>query len=1071
MIRLLAGLLAICLSLSCSLLLRAQTTVVGPMLELGKPVDATLVAGQTSSFRIAIARGQYMRLEIDEHGVDFVARLFAPDGQRIAESDVAPGEDTAPPISLIATMDGVYHLDLALQSAQALTRKVRVSVEELRMATPLDTKRLEAERLFAAAEATRAEGLKESFVLAQEKYEVALPLFRDAGDHSMEGFTLYRLGEMSDKLGEQQKAVEYLERAAAVYHALQTKESQGGEGSSLNYLGIISYHSGEFEKALEYYQRSLSIPAIDANPLQTPTTLSNIALIYARQGEPQKALNTLQQVLQMYRQLADRHREGVALTNIGKQYLSMGELQKALEYLLQALPIHRIEGNHYFEAGTLQSLCDVYAALGDSDDSLAYGQQALSVWRAVGDRAGQAATLDEMGLVYADQGAPQKALDNYNRALSLEREAGARPAEALTLDHIGRAHLLMNKPQEALTYYSQALQLERVMGGPGPEGRVLAETGAAYLASSDLQKATESLSQALPLLRASKDPVGEAKALGDMARIELIRGDLENARTDAESALRLSESVRQSVGAESLRASYFATVRGQYDLLIGILMQLDRQRPKHGYDAIAFETSERARARSLVEMLREANADIRQGVDPDLLDRERSLRELLDAKSARQVELFTQKHSQQQASQLENEIQGLNADYEQVEAHIRTRSPRYAELTQPRLLTLTDVQKEILDSDTLLLEYALGEDRSFLFAVTSGSIKSYELPSRTEIEALARQAYENLSVSSAAGARQTAAAVKELSRMLLQSVAGDLEKRRLVIVTEGGLQYIPFASLLAPSRAPTPLIVNHEIANLPSASTLAVMRSEEAGRQRAHKLVAVLADPVFERNDPRVGSRDHPTATLPSPENLERSAKEIGLLSFDRLRATRQEAEAIIAVAGKSETLEALDFDASRTMATSPELGQYQIVHIATHGLLNSRHPALSGLVLSLVDREGNPENGFLEAQEIYNLRLGADLVVLSACQTALGKEIRGEGLMGLTRGFMYAGAPRVVASLWKVPDQATTELMRRFYQGMLAERLRPAAALRAAQVSMWKEKRWARPYYWAGFTLQGEWK
>jgi CHAT domain-containing protein len=166
-----------------------------------------------------------------------------------------------------------------------------------------------------------------------------------------------------------------------------------------------------------------------------------------------------------------------------------------------------------------------------------------------------------------------------------------------------------------------------------------------------------------------------------------------------------------------------------------------------------------------------------------------------------------------------------------------------------------------------------------------------------------------------------------------------------------------------------------------------------------------------------------------------------------------------------------LDFEATREAATSPDLADYRIVHFAVHGLLNNRHPELSGLVFSLVDRQGRARNGFLQAFEVYNLRLSADLVVLSACQTAIGDDVRGEGLIGLSRGFMYAGAPRVVASLWKVPDHASAELMKQFYRAMLIDRLRPAAALRVAQAALRKDARTASPYYWAGFVLQGEWK
>jgi len=207
---------------------------------------------------------------------------------------------------------------------------------------------------------------------------------------------------------------------------------------------------------------------------------------------------------------------------------------------------------------------------------------------------------------------------------------------------------------------------------------------------------------------------------------------------------------------------------------------------------------------------------------------------------------------------------------------------------------------------------------------------------------------------------------------------------------------------------------------------------------------------------------------------LERSAQDLGDdsegLRLTRLPFTRDEANAIAKMVGVNERHVQLDFDASRQAATNPELAQYRFVHFATHGILNSAHPNLSGLAFSLVNEEGQPQDGFLRASEIFNLKLAADLVVLSACRTGLGKEIRGEGLIGLTRAFMYAGAARVMVSLWDINDEGTAELMKRFYGNLLGPtKMSPAAALRSAQVSMAADKRWSSPYYWAGFTLQGE--
>jgi len=251
---------------------------------------------------------------------------------------------------------------------------------------------------------------------------------------------------------------------------------------------------------------------------------------------------------------------------------------------------------------------------------------------------------------------------------------------------------------------------------------------------------------------------------------------------------------------------------------------------------------------------------------------------------------------------------------------------------------------------------------------------------------------------------------------------------------------------------------------------LAVLRRELAGRKPAAKTVAVLADPVFSADDARVKTGSKAQTREEAPLDLTRAINDVRG-EMRRLLLTRDEAEAILSVTPRTGALEALDFRANRVTATSDELSRYRIVHFATHGLLNSEHPELSGVVLSLVDERGQPQDGFLRLHEIFNLRLPAELVVLSACQTGLGKEVKGEGLVGLTRGFMYAGAARVVASLWQVDDVATAELMKRFYRRMLKDGMRPAAALRAAQVEMWKRPQWQSPFYWGGFVLQGEWK
>jgi CHAT domain-containing protein len=318
--------------------------------------------------------------------------------------------------------------------------------------------------------------------------------------------------------------------------------------------------------------------------------------------------------------------------------------------------------------------------------------------------------------------------------------------------------------------------------------------------------------------------------------------------------------------------------------------------------------------------------------------------------------------------------------------------------------------------------------------------------------------------------REAERAVDALAGMLLAPAREFLHAKRIAVVADGALQFVPFAILSLDGRR---LIQRAEVVHLPSVSTLALLRQELSGRPRAQKSVAIFADPVLSADDPRVMGRSErspkgdvhakaaplrATPTAPTSD-LVRSSRDSGINRFERLGSTRREAEAIRALTRPTDAFVALDFEASREVALHTNLQPYRIIHFATHGLLNSVHPDLSGLVLSLVDREGRSQDGFLRNHDIYNLQLGADLVVLSACRTALGEEIRGEGLISFVRGFMYAGSPRVLASLWDVKDQATSEMMRQFYAGMLRDGLPPPAVLRAAQLWMSQHSRWNAPY------------
>src|SRR6266508_3207070 len=1018
-------------------------------LEPGMPVERELSDGKSHFYKIAMTSGQYLRITVSQRGIDALVALFTPDGKKIGEVDgerMTVGLET---ISAIAEAAGAYRIEVRSVKKMAKTGHYEIKIEELRDATTEDKYRVAAESLYREAELL-SQGTLEEKRKCIEKYQEVLELYQRAG-------------------------------------------ASREEAATLNDIGWVYESLGEMRKALEKYNEALPIRRVAGDRRGEAVTLNNIGVVYRSLGEAQKALEKYNEALPILRAIGDRQREAVILSNIGVVHHSLGEMQKALEKFDEALPILRAIGDRREEAATLNNIGAVYQSLGETRKALDNFNEALSIKQAIGDRSGEVSALNNIGMAYHSLGETQKALDKYNEALPIRRTVGDRRGEAVTLNSIGAVYQSLGETRKALEKYNEALSISQAIGDRSMEGRTLHNIGAAYNSLGEAQKALEMYNEALPIRRAVGDRNGEAATLLGIARAEQKRGNLTQARQTIEQAISIVESVRASIGSQELRASFFASRQDFYESYIEVLMQMHKQNPAASFDALALAVSERARARSLLELLTEARADIRQGVDSSLIERERSLRQRFAARAAAQANLLNRKHTPEQADAAAKEIASITAEYEQLEAQIRARSPRYAALTQPRPLGLTEIQQQALDEDTLLLEYALGEKRSYLWLVSQRSIDSYELPPRAEVEAATRRVYELFTARPKRGTPadpQLIAQARTLSRMLLGPVAPRLGGKRLVVVAPGALSYLPFAALTAPEdkKRPAgdyePLIAKHEVVSIPSASVLSIIRRETAGRQRATKSVAVLADPVFEASDPRLASAKNGSASEETPaapvadaelSELTRAIRTMNFsdarAGFTRLAFSRQEAEGIITLTPKGAGLKATDFNASRDLAMSRELSQYRILHFATHGMLNSERPELSGLVFSLIDRQGKPQDGFLRLYEIYNLQLNADLIVLSACETGLGKEIKGEGLIGLTRGFMYSGAPRVVASLWNVDDLATAELMKLFYQGILKDGLPAGAALRAAQLELSRQKRWASPYFWAGFVLHGEWK
>ena len=985
-----------------------------PRLELGQTMERMIGGGETHRYKIALSRGQYLRVAIAQQGGDVIVTVLDPAGRKVARVDRPNGAYGPDDVSVIAEAAGDHTIEVVTAFKFSAPAKYLITAAELREAKDEDSRRIAGERAVSEGEELRSVQTADSLSQAVEKFAQAIAIWRSLGERH--------------------------EEAIAVY----------GRGWSYRSLG-------------DYYNaiRDLRLSASQMESLQ------------------------------------DLNGEAVARSALGWLYIYVGENEQSQEHFRQALRTYQSLGNLRGQAITLYGIGITHALLSEPEQALEYFERSLEPRRKVGDRSGEVLTLTYIGIVYDSLGQTERGIEYAQHALELSYTIGSLPIRINPLSKLGWAYLNLRQLDKSRDYYEQAL-------------RICQSTG---------------------------DRSSEAPVRYGLARVEMEQGRLDEARRHIEVSLEIIESLRGLNSSLQLRSTYMAGVQDNYHLYIELLMRLHRGDPAAGHASAALQVSERARARSLLDALSEAQIDLRGDVDAQLIAEERRLQRKLNDLSALQMRLLSGKYTPEQASALDANVKATIDLLEETRANIKRANPGYAALTQPQLISVERIQRELLDDGTLLLEYALGEERSYLFLVSPSSLQTFTLPPRAEIEARARRVYGLLSAralnSRSETPKQKQARVAgadaelpreaaELSRMILAPAAAQLGSKRLLVVAQGALQLIPFAALpepgaeglgdgamgglgdgnmeregarrhFAPSLgrpvAPTPLLVKHEIINLPSASTLAALRRETAKRPPAPKTLALLADPIFERSDERLKLTGVQTqrAAQPGPDlsdhtaskrprHLARAIEAFGEsndeFAFPRLTSTEWEAEQIAKLAPADQVFKALSFDANLQLATGGKLSDYRIVHFASHSFINAAHPDLSGIVLSLVDRSGQEQDGFLRLYEIYNLKLPADLVVLGGCRTGLGKEIKGEGLMSLTRGFMYAGAPRVIVSAWEVQDRPSATLMVKFYRYLLGpKRLSAAAALRAAQIEMSRDKQFAAPYFWAGFTLQGEWK
>lgn len=789
------------------------------------------------------------------------------------------------------------------------------------------------------------------------------------------------------------------------------------------------------------------------------------------------AEQSFQAALDRARALNDPALQAESLVYLSFVAFRKGAWQDMFPLLVAAEALINGQDEPFLMGQITAGLADVFLETGLPEVGLEKYQQALEYFRQTNSQRAMIGMWWGIGKsLYILERYPE-ALTKLQQSLA-DAESNELPSwVASSHDYLGRTYAAMNDQTKALEHFSLALDSYLKLRNPMEEARIRALMGQIHEAQGNLDEASALYQQSLKTFDLLNDRVNRSVTLFAIGRLEMKQGHYDSAENYFRDSIETTENIRRMSPSRDLTAAFSATVHDRYEQYIQCLMRRnDKQSAVQ-----AFEISESARARSLAEFLRNTETNLLANIDPELAKREKSLRLLLRRADDERIALLAGKYKKENLDKLDARIAELEAEYKSVYANISERYPAYHQITQPKSWDLARIQNEVVgDDDTILLEYIIGDERSYVWAVTRNNFTSHEIPG--EVTKAAAAVYKLIKDPARSGnENELAQATGTLAQMILSPVAAELNKRRIIVISDGALNYIPFQILPSPASDSELMVERHAIVNAPSASILGELREEASARGVRSKVLAAFGNPALspvsaQRSDDKTTDQVAGAKTDDSPLQYALRDVELNGDTFDpaatgELFYAEREINSLREIVSPAESFAATGATANRDQLFSMDLSQYAILHFATHGLLDPQRPERSRLLLSTVDSHGKALKGFIELGDVYSLRAPVDLVVLSACQTGLGKDLRGEGLVGLTRGFMYAGATSVVASLWKVDDEATAELMKRFYLEMLHNQKTPDEALQIAQNSIRERPEWRAPHYWAGFTLQGEYR
>lgn len=858
---------------------------------------------------------------------------------------------------------------------------------------------------------------------SQVRYQAAIELSEEAlvvdplllEAYKTKAQSLYALNRYADA----QQAAETLIKEVTAPEKVELRIS------GLIIKGIASAVTGDSVAGVADLTSAYRLSIDVGNQALEESVHSQFAFVYDRQNDCAQSLRHAQAALALGTELRSRYLSRY-VNNIGAVYACLGDSAEAANYYQQAL---KIQASLKSPDKSIQFtlLTNIAGNLANRAEALALLEQALTLSKDIQNKVMELRARLRLATLYSQNGDYLDALAHAKAALQIAQETGVAFQEGKSWNQLGTIHFSLFETNQAIDDYRRALAIGERTEAPQIVWEAQAGIAAALHRQGNSEQAAQHYRQA----------------------VETIDG------------------IRSRIGIPEDRASFLVGKIDVYKKLLGVLFELqDKDKSKQ---AEAFRYAERARARAFSDLLAEAKIDPEQSAAPDLLNQKQELQRRISQLTAQLIKERSQETSKQNKPKIGDLEKGLaQADSELSDwlREVRRRNPRYASLKYPEPVTLVDVQR-ILDDRTILLSYSLANPKSFLFAVSRNDFQVRELPSEITISSDVQALLAAIIDKNNPAPQKYRRLVTRLSRELLQPVGRILAgKKALVIVADGTLHRLPFESLVLPNtpaggdlrRLPY-LIREFAISYAPSASVLVELHNET--HEPAPKGFIAFGDPIY-------GTRpeDAIASTL-------RTAND-GRFNLQRLPYSQTEIDGIAQLFAQEDREIFFGAEASEENVKAPErLSRYRMVHFSTHGYVNETRPRFSGLVLSLPqDRSltaanSQWEDGLLSAYEILNLKLKADLVVLSACETGLGKEVKGEGLMSLTRAFMYAGTPSVVVSLWNVNDESAADIMIRFYRNLKIGGMNKSEALRRAKLETISDNGF--PFFWAPFVLVGK--